>query len=292
VVVHTYTGVRDDLRLSYAGAIPSGGVDSDIWVPNLVVTLTEAGDQWARITVRGATARSITIVASEPSGAGLGWPRQTEIRRTPCGDEYRVGVWDTQLHMTYTARTRGYDVGADIMESVAITWTVGGTEIVTASGSVIVEVPFRGAAPLLGPLVTSEIDISVDPRTQALTRKSRGGDAYSTEVTATVGSPADPRTAKVFFAPAGTYDGIHLDDLHVLSDCIRRSIPVHVDVRDLFDDNPLGDPVNNPLDVALRARWIDKALSVIDASPAIQVDARDALIDLVSAHGISGLHRG
>ncbi|SAL77191.1 hypothetical protein AWB67_05053 [Caballeronia terrestris] len=203
----------------FRGAIASGSIDTDLQVPNLAVVITleehedTEGNSWADISYRTSAERTLTIAPANATDGIVGGQVLRE-ERTPCGNDVKYGSWSTFSFCQFDVATTGFGGSATPLTPPTVTWTVGGKPVWGSQGTV--DVPFDGSE--------FTLEYTIDPVSFELALTSRGGERYSTEVTATATEAGGGAavSASATFNALGYFEGYSPEDKALVLACISR----------------------------------------------------------------------
>ena len=217
LVVYTVEDVpAKGKRLWYRGTIPVTSTDTDLQVEGqpLVITLgdydlNDPGGPWADVTYRvGPSAQSAWLA---------GWTHEEIIDgqelatiTTPCGDQVTQGRWRTRTKRFIDVRTSGFGgAGGPTVPPPTATWTVGGTPLIGASGTVTVS-----STP-----TQSQVDWEIKPGDD-LMLTSRMGEPVDAEVVVTVADGTATVVATTQFQARGRFEGYKPEDQTLVAKCL------------------------------------------------------------------------
>jgi hypothetical protein len=277
VVVHSIVDVPGaGPRVWYRGVVPSVSADADVMVSDtplaVEVRAVDPEQTWADVTVRVRGLPDVRIEQLNRSDDFVGAVGEPRTERTPCGDTIRKGTFATSTFCQFRVSATGLGAaGEPVADPVTMRWRVGGTEISGASGTV--GVPYDGS--------TFTIEYTIDPVTFELALTSRGGERFEAALEARVSDQLQFGTATDAFVAQGWFEGIHPEDIGVLSECMARIIKQH-NVRHPVFRRPTPEPQWGGVEEWSEAvsRWGVTAGNVIDRVTDDAV-ARQSLRDLV-----------
>ncbi|MGY3379455.1 hypothetical protein ACVWYS_001412 [Arthrobacter sp. TE12231] len=218
VVVHSIADVQGaGPRVWYRGVVPSVSVDADVMVSNTPLAVEvqsfDPKRQWADVVVRMQGPPQVRIEQQYRSDDFVGVVGDTYEEKTPCGDSIRKGTFATSTVCQFHLTAMGLGAaGEPVAGPVTATWRVGGVDISGASGTV--DVPYDGAQ--------FTLEYTIDPVVFELALTSRGGERFDVPVEVRVSDQLQLGTAADAFSAQGWFEGIHPDDLAVLSACLER----------------------------------------------------------------------
>ena len=278
IVVHQL----QDGRPFFRGAIRRGGVDTDLLLvsPEVTIAVEEWGEESAIVVASAVTSPRCSVDVIEESSK-LARLVEGRKEKTPCGNEYLVGTWETTTTAVYAARAAGFGGGGEFVQAPpTVAWSVGGVDVPSGGGTL--SIPFGGS--------TFAVRCRIDPESSRLTVKTGVGDQLDLDVMATVADGGGANASgHARLAAEGTYSGIDPEGVRALAECIEKTIPVSPEIWQFKrPTDPVDEGVINPRIESLRQRWVDQRMQLLERTPRIEGDARTALVQLIQAQGPPG----